>query len=155
MRVAAADGAVLLSACAVREVLDGLAARLAAHHAGPGTQRRCQEALDDHRTTIDAADRLRSMRADISFHANLIDGSGNPVLHRHWLPVRFTTRSAMLLTPAQLVHGIAEHEAILTAVMREESEQAERAARAHLRATIDALEQISPSEDRTRRGRSP
>jgi len=148
MRVAAADGAALLPAYAVREVLDGSAARLAARHAGPGTHRRCQEALDDHRAAIDSGDRLRSMRADISFHANLVDGCGNPVLRKHWLHVRFTTRSAMLLTPAQLQGSIEEHEAILIAVSRGEPEQAERAARAHVRATIDALAQPSPTRDR-------
>jgi len=154
MRVAAADGAVLLSALVVREVVDGLAAGLAARHAGPGTERRCQAALDHHRAAIHAGDRLPCMRADISFHAGLVDGSGNPVLRRHWLLVRFTTRSAMLLTPAQLRGSIEEHEAILTAVRRGEPEQAERAARAHVRATIDALQRIS-LHDSGRQARSP
>jgi len=155
MRVAAADGAVLLSAYAVREVLDGAAARLAARHAGPGTHRRCQEALDDHRAAIDAGDRLRSMRADISFHASLVDGSANAVLRRHWLLVRFTTRSAMLLTPAQLHGSIGEHEAILTAARSGEPEPADRAARAHVRATIAALEQFSAPSERSQLARSP
>jgi DNA-binding GntR family transcriptional regulator len=128
---------------------------LAARHAGPGTHRRCQEALDDHRAAIHSGDRLRSMRADISFHGSLVDGSGNPVLRSHWLLVRFTTRSAVLLTPAQLSGSIEEHEAILDAVSRGEAEQAERAARAHVRATIDALEQISPLHDSAREARSP
>jgi DNA-binding GntR family transcriptional regulator len=155
MRVAAADGAVLLSAYAVREVVDGLAARLAARHAGAGTERRCQAALAEHRAAINSGDRLRYMRADISFHASLVEGSGNPVLRSHWWLLRFTTRSAMLLTPAQLQRAIEEHEAILTAVRRGEPEQAERAARTHVRATIDALAQISPVHDSARQARSP
>ena len=44
MRVAPAVSSSLLSAYAVREVLDGLAARLAASYAGPGIQRRCRAA---------------------------------------------------------------------------------------------------------------
>jgi DNA-binding GntR family transcriptional regulator len=155
MRVAATDGAVLLSAYAVREVLDGAAAGLAARHAGPGTHRRCQEALDDHRAAIKAGDRLRSMRADISFHASLVDGSANPVLRRHWLLVRFTTRSAMLLTSAQLQGSIEEHGAILAVVGRGEPELAERVARAHVRATSDALEQFSAPNERSQLARSP
>ena len=155
MRVAAADGAVLLSAYAVREVLDGLAARLAARHAGPGTERRCQAALNDQRAALGSDDRLHYMRADVSFHAGLIDGSGNPVLRSQWLLVRFTTRSAMLLTPAQLRQGIEDHEAILAVVGRGEPEPAEHAARAHVRATIDALAQISAPDDQRRRARSP
>jgi DNA-binding GntR family transcriptional regulator len=155
MRVAAADGAVLRSAYAVREVIDGLAAGLAARHAGPGTERRCQAALDNHRAAVEAGDRLNSMRADISFHAGLVDGSGNPVLRSHWLLVRFTTRSAMLLTPTQLQGSIEEHEAILSAVSRGEPERAEQAARAHVRATIDRLGQISLRHELARQARSP
>jgi DNA-binding FadR family transcriptional regulator len=39
--------------------------------------------------------------------------------------------------------AVAEHEAILAAVSSGEPEQAERAARAHVTATIEALEQIA------------
>jgi DNA-binding GntR family transcriptional regulator len=155
MQVAAAEGAVLSSAYAVREVVDGLAARLAARHSRPGTERRCVAALKDHRAATDADDRLQSMRTDISFHASLVDGSGNPVLRSHWLLVRFTTRSAMLLLTAQLQGAIDEHEAILAAVSGGEPEQAERAARAHVRATIDALQQISAPGNRSELARSP
>jgi DNA-binding GntR family transcriptional regulator len=155
IRVAAADGAVLFSAYAVREVLDGLAARISARHAGAGTERRCRAALSAQRAAISSGDRLRYMRADISFHKSLVDGSGNPVLRRHWLLARFTTRSAMMLTPTQLHGAIEEHQAILAAVGRGEPEQAERAARAHVRATIDALAQISPRSDQTQLARSP
>jgi len=155
MRVAAADGAVLRSAYAVREVIDGLAAGLAARHAGPGTERRCQAALDNHRAAVEAGDRLNSMRADISFHAGLVDGSGNPVLRSHWLLVRFTTRSAMLLTAARPPGAVAEHQAILSAVSRGEPEQAERTARAHVRATVDALLRVQRPHDQGQPARSP
>ena len=120
-------------------MVDSLVARLTTRHGGPGTQRRCQAALEDHRAGAEVGDRLQSMRTDISFHAGLGDGSVDPALRRHWLLVRFTTRSAMLLTPPQLQAGIEEHEAILAAVGRGEPEPAERAARDHVRVTIDAL----------------
>jgi len=155
MRVAAADSSVLVSAFAVREAVDGLAAGLAARHSGAGAKRRCLAALDDLRAAAIAGDRLQCMRADIAFHESLVDGSGNPVLRSHWLLVRFTTRTAMLLTPAQPQGAIAEHEAILTAVSAGEPEQAERAARAHVRATVDALSQLSPVDERGRQARSP
>jgi DNA-binding GntR family transcriptional regulator len=155
MRVAAIESSVLLSAYVVREVLDGLAARLAARHGGPGIERRCRAALDDQRAAVNADDRLRYMRADISFHATFIDGSGNQVLRRQWSPIRFTARSAMLLALARLRQAVQEHEAILGAVSRGEPTQAERVARAHVRATIDALHEISVSDDRKRLPRPP
>jgi DNA-binding GntR family transcriptional regulator len=61
----------------------------------------------------------------------------------------------MLLTPAQLRGSIEEHEAILTAARSGESEPADRAARAHVRATIDALEQFSAPSKRSQLARSP
>jgi DNA-binding FadR family transcriptional regulator len=61
-RVEAADSAVLLSAYAVREMVDGLAAGLAACHSGAGTQRRCRAALEELRAAAEVGDRSRSMR---------------------------------------------------------------------------------------------
>jgi DNA-binding FadR family transcriptional regulator len=61
MRVAAADSAVLLPAYAVREMVDGLAAGLAACHSGAGTQRRCRAALEELRAAAELGDRSRSM----------------------------------------------------------------------------------------------
>jgi DNA-binding GntR family transcriptional regulator len=155
MRVAEVVGTKLLSAYAVRDILDGLAARLAAQNAGSGTERRCQVALDDHRAAIDADDRLRCMRADISFHASLVEGSGNSVLPGHWLSVRFTARSAMLLTEAQLQGSGEEHAAILIAVRQGDPDHAELTARAHVRATSAALRQISAQRQLTRLDRGP
>jgi DNA-binding GntR family transcriptional regulator len=153
VRVAIADGAALLSAHAVREVLDGLGSRLAALNAGPATERRCRAAINDHRQAISSGDRLRSMRADIAFHASIVDGSGNPVLRNQWLLVRFTTRSAMLRTPSQLGNVIDDHEAILAAVLRHDADHAESTARAHVRRTVDVLAANPTLEDQ--QARSP
>jgi DNA-binding GntR family transcriptional regulator len=155
MRVAEADGSVLLSAYVVRDVLDGLAASLAARHAGPGFERSCRTVLEDQRAAVSSENRRRYMRADTSFHATVIDAAGNPVLRRQWWPVRFTTRSAMLLSPAQLREGVEQHELILTAIGRGEPNEAERVARAHVSATIVALDRISPSAERHRSPRPP
>ena len=61
MRVEAADSAVLLSAYAVREMVDGWAAGLAACHIGAGNQRRCRAALEELRAAAEVGDRSRSM----------------------------------------------------------------------------------------------
>lgn len=141
-RVAAAPRWVFLSACDVREMIDGLAARLAAGHAGPAIHARCEAALGDQRVAVNSGDRLRYMRANVAFHAAVIDGSDNPVLRGHMWLVRSTSRGAVLLGPERMRQEIREHEAILAAVSRGEPDQAERAARAHVRAAIDVLEQI-------------
>jgi DNA-binding GntR family transcriptional regulator len=86
------------------------------------------------------------MRANVSFHATMIDCSGNPLLRSHMWLVRCTARSAALLGRERMRQAVGEHEAILAAVVRGEPEQAEQAARAHVRATIQALEQISQAD---------
>lgn len=140
-RVAAVDRWVLLSACAVREVIDGLAARLAASRAGPSTSADCKEALREQRVAVRSGDQVGYLRANAAFHAAMIAGSDNPMLRNHMWLVRSTSRGAVLLGPPRMREEIREHEAILAAVARGEPDQAELAARAHVRATIAALEQ--------------
>jgi DNA-binding GntR family transcriptional regulator len=150
-RVAVVDRWVLISACAVREVLDGLAARLAAGHAGPATRTKCGVALREQRVAVRSGDLLRYLRANVAFHTAMIDGSNNPLLRSHLWLVHSTSRGAVLLGPPRMREEIREHEAILAAVSRGEPEQAERAARAHVRATIAALEQIRDGQVRNGR----
>jgi len=145
LRVKAADRPVFLSAYEVREVIDGLAARLAAAHAAPAIRRRCAAALEAQRGALGSGDRLAYMRANVAFHAVIIDRSGNPLLRKHMWLVRSTSRSAGLLGDARMGQAITEHEAILAAVGDGDLEQAERAARAHVRKTIQALELIHGS----------
>jgi DNA-binding GntR family transcriptional regulator/DNA-binding CsgD family transcriptional regulator len=146
VRVAVDDRSVFLSAYAVREVIDGLAARLAAGHPGPGIKGRCAAALEEQRVAVGSEDRLRYMRANVAFHATMIDGSGSPVLRGHTWLVRSTSRSAAVLRLERMRQSVQEHEAILAAVTGSEPEQAERAARAHVSATIEALRQMSYDE---------
>jgi DNA-binding GntR family transcriptional regulator len=139
MRVAAADRSALLSAFAVRETLDGLTAKLAAIHAGPGVEKRGRAALDEQRGALRADDRSRFMRADVSFHEALVRGSGNPALAAQMGQLRYTSRAATLLGTERLTGEVAEHETVLTAVCQGDAEGAERAAREHVRATADVL----------------
>jgi DNA-binding GntR family transcriptional regulator len=141
-RVIPADRSVLLSAYGVREVIDGLAARLAAGHAEPRLQERLAAALAEQRTAASSGHRRRYTRANMAFHAAIIDGSGNPLLHSHMWLVRSTSRAAVLLGLERMRHALTEHQAILTAVCGGQAEQAEAAARAHVRTTIETLEGI-------------
>jgi DNA-binding GntR family transcriptional regulator len=143
MRVAAPDRSWLVATYAVREVLDGLAAGLAARHAGAGIQRRCQAALNEQRAALRSDNQLHWMRADVSFHSAVCDGSGNRALHAPMAAVRSTSRSTMLLGPVRMGQATEEHEAILSAISRRNPDAAEHAARAHVRRTIAALQQLS------------
>jgi DNA-binding GntR family transcriptional regulator len=142
-RVAAPNRSVFLSAYELREVIDGLAARLAARHAGPAVEARCTVALEEQRLAVTSGDRLGFMRANVAFHATVIDGSGNPLLRKDLWLVRSTSRSAPQLEIERMRQAIDEHSEILAAISSGEPERSERAARAHVRATIEKLERIS------------
>ena len=144
-RVAAPDRCVFLSAYEPREMVDGLAARLAVGQAGPAIEERCAAVLEEQRAAVSSQDRLRYMRANVSFHATIIDISGNPLLRRYLWLVRTTSRSAVLLGLDRMRQAVEEHEGNLAAVCREDPERAEQVARAHVRATIQALELLCES----------
>ena len=144
-RVAAPNRPVFLSAYELREVIDGLAARLVAGHVSSAIEGRCRAALEEQHAAVSSEDRLGYMRANVAFHAAVIDGSGNPLLRKDLWLVRSTSRSATLLGVERMRQTIDEHTEILAAVCRGELERAERAARAHVRATIETLEQMSDS----------
>jgi DNA-binding GntR family transcriptional regulator len=139
VRVASSDASPLLSAYALREVVDGLAGRLAALHAGPALEAILHATIDDQRAAVEAGDDRWYTRANISFHSALIEGCGNQFLRGQLPLVRSTARSAGQLVPGRAAEAIVEHAAIFDAVCRRRPHQAERAARAHVRATIAAV----------------
>jgi DNA-binding GntR family transcriptional regulator len=142
-RVAAPNRPVFLSAYEVREMIDGLAARLAATHAGPAIEARCRAALKAQHAAISFDDWPGYIRANVSFHATMLDRSGNRVLREHVSLVRSTSRSAVLLGTGRMRQAVEEHDAILAAVCGREREDAEHAARARAR----ALDDPSPGAD--------
>jgi DNA-binding GntR family transcriptional regulator len=146
MRITAPDHSSLVATYAVREVLDGLAARLAARHADLATERRCRVALDEQHAALRSHDRLHWMRADVSFHAAVCDGSGNRALQAQMWTVSSTSRSTVLLGPSRMPQATKEHEAILVAVRGGDPEAAECAARLHVRRAIAALQRLSDAE---------
>jgi DNA-binding GntR family transcriptional regulator len=139
-RVAANGADVLFAAFEVREVLDGLAARLAATHRGPALGRRCRAALERQQAAVEAGDREGYLQADVAFHLALVEGSANPVLLTQLSTLRSTSRSATVLALGHLRRAIDQHELILAAICCAQPDRAEAAARAHVRTTIDALQ---------------
>jgi DNA-binding GntR family transcriptional regulator len=143
MRVAAGDRSMLMSAYAVREVIDGLAARLAARHAGPGLDATLRRSIEEQAEAAEAGDRRRYARANVAFHGSIIEASGNHLLLTHLTLVRSTVRSAGVVALQRLHEAAEEHETIVSALAAHDAEWAEDAARSHVRATIEALELLS------------
>lgn len=143
VRVMERDPATLVSAYELREVVDGLAARLAARDCGAGLAGELAEALEAQRAILNAPwDPEAWTKANTRFHGRLMEGTNNPYL-RTLLPfVQMTSqvfRPMSVLGRERAAEAHAEHRAISEAVLRGDPEDAERLARAHIRGTAVAL----------------
>jgi DNA-binding GntR family transcriptional regulator len=133
-RVAVPRRPLLLDAYEVRSVVDGLAARLAAEQNG-SLGREFEKTLEEQRAASEAGDPRRFVRADIAFHAALLIRSGN-VFVRSAVPlVRWTCR-AVPSDDSAMRRALAAHEAILDAVRAHNPDEAESAARSHIREVV-------------------
>jgi DNA-binding GntR family transcriptional regulator len=148
MRVAGDSSRSLLAAALeMLEVIDGLAARLAAAREGAFLKPWLRWALDEQRAALDAEDRSRCARAVADFHCQVVEASGNQLLWGKRSLVRGTAlRSTQLLDRERLYVALGEREAVLEAICGSDPERAESAARAHVRATVTALNALRPSD---------
>lgn len=119
---------------AVREALDGLAARLAATHRTEADLLEMREVLR-RLETLPKSDYLAQVATDLEFHAAIANASGNTVLDGVLRGISETVTRVKQLTREtnQTKETRSDHRAILTAIEKRDPETAERAARAHVR----------------------
>ncbi|EHN10511.1 putative regulator PutR for proline utilization GntR family [Patulibacter medicamentivorans] len=142
VRVVSVDARTLLAGYEVREVLDGLAARLAARRAEARDLAVLEAHLDDQRAALQEPDIGTYTRANVAFHTAIVDIAGNDFVVAQLSLIPLT---AQVFTPARRIAfdrvrtSVAEHEAIVAAIAAGDEDAAESAARAHIRVTIDQL----------------
>lgn len=136
--VASLDHGQLADLYAVREQLEGLAARLAARHAAPEEVRVLRRLLAEDRAMLGDPEALA--RANRRFHAQIHLASHNKFLmaqldlvHRSMALVAGTSLAA----DGRGARALAEHEAIVEAIERREEDAAEAALRAHISAAFE------------------
>ena len=150
----------LLEMYELREVVDGLAARLAAKQGiNSATAKRLHRALVELRRASDPRALTRRAPAHADFHATIAEASGN----RHMLGqipmIRFTAQmgtryvqhldgQARLEALMRIEEGKGNHGAILQAIEQGDARKAERAARDHIRTTADAILRQRADEER-------
>jgi DNA-binding GntR family transcriptional regulator len=126
----------LLDALVLRAVVDGAAARTVAAR-GPGRALRAgfERALAEQRAALEPWDRVRFSRADADLHVALLDGTENAYLIAQSALVRLVIQVFQMqhpFGPARARPKVAEHEAIVAAVMARDADEAERRARDHI-----------------------
>jgi DNA-binding GntR family transcriptional regulator len=129
----------------VREVLEGLASRLATERGRPGMVKDLAEALAAHQAAVDSDDHAAHTRADMRFHQILRDNCDNPSLAEQLLALQAQVRLGMLTTTmtAGPALALADHRAIYDAVRAGDADRAEERGRAHIARLRRSLEQAA------------
>lgn len=140
--VATADLAKLVRAYELREVIDGLAARLAARLATREQLGQLQDLVKEQRRAVSPWQPGAYTQLNVRFHAAIIAVSGNEYLAAQLPLVRLTSQvfaPAVQLTRDRAQAAIAEHGQILEAIRGRDPELAEQLARMHIRNTLSRI----------------
>jgi DNA-binding GntR family transcriptional regulator len=139
----------------VRAVVDGLAARLAAERGADRAKRDGPGYLDLGRAAVESGSLRDQIEADIQFHGFIDALSGNPLIGEttapHW-PFLRRVMGEVLRGDAQMPQLIlAEHVAILDAVMSGDGLRAEALGRGHISRAADIfVERLQARQDASR-----
>jgi len=126
-----------------RAVLEGLAARQTAERIDDEGAARLHECLARHRELLDAGDLLGASDANADLHATLLRLSGHGTALRliralNSQTVRYQYRT--ILIPGRPAASVAEHTAIVEAVVAGRPDEAEAAMRSHLFNVAEAVQ---------------
>jgi DNA-binding GntR family transcriptional regulator len=119
----------------LREVLDGLAARLAAQRATPASFARLESSLARMARCLARNDANQWFGAHVAFHDEIFQASGNARLIALSAVVKLSIQRfhpVLLRTPHRLADADREHREIHAAIAAGDGERAERLARAHI-----------------------
>ena len=119
----------------VRAVLEGLAVRLTAERIDDAGATRLRALLERHRELLEVGDLLGASDANADLHAALLELSGHGTARRliralNSQTVRYQYRT--ILIPGRPAASVAEHTAIVEAVVAGRADEAEAAMRSHL-----------------------
>lgn len=138
--------AELADTLAVREVLEGLAARLAAERiAEPGKRAKANAAMNALKRAAASSDAAAYLEENDEFHHLVVDLSGNEVLGRQIAQLQLPTlRSAFfrLFDATLQTASLAQHREILEAILAADAARAERMMRTHVRRTIEITRRL-------------
>jgi DNA-binding GntR family transcriptional regulator len=141
LAVARLDQQQIAELHAVREVLDGTAARLAAQHASEGDLRLLADLLERFRAEVESGVDPRALRRlNAQFHRTIHRAARNRYLLGALGSLNDTLALAgatLYTVPGRARTALADHARILDALVRRDPTAAEEAARQHVRSAGD------------------
>jgi DNA-binding GntR family transcriptional regulator len=141
----------------VREVVEGLAARLAARHISAAELRALERSLDTQGTAAAAGDVVAMSRADIEFHNIVVLASRNETLARILRSLYgqiLVLRLQTLNLKDRLRPSVREHQRLFAALKSGDAHRAEAAARRHIRMVLRDAMAVLPNEGHSTPGRA-
>lgn len=133
----------------VREALDGLASRLAAHRITPSELARLHVVVESMEEAIKSGRREYVVVANTHFHDVIYAAAGNEVLERLGRDLREFVRRFTTLpfaSPDRVDQVLDEHRAIFDALERHDPDAAEAASNAHLAAARENVVRMQLKE---------
>ena len=152
VHVVSADFRSLLHAYELREVVDGLAARLAAERGRMHAAARLRPLLEAQRAALEPWTPEKYTEANVLFHAAIFEMADNEFLHAQMAVVRMTAQvfsPTALLSQQRVFSAIAEHLKVTEAIEAGDAPRAETLARSHIRHTITELKEQGAGAART------
>ena len=132
------DGPRICEAYQVREVLEGLASRLACDHVGRADIAQLRQMADDILKFAKRKDVQQMGATDHAFHLCIISLSRNKILVRLTETYRILGMAVWAARDPKMVH--AEHLRIVDAIESNQADEAEQLARQHVRDARGAIE---------------
>lgn len=142
LRVVDADLCTLVDAYEVREVIDGLAARLVARRRDGTTAERLRALVDEQAAVLDPWQPARYTTKNVEFHRVVLEACGNEHVISQLPLVRMTSQ---IFTPLRLLddrrarQAVSQHLAIVESIAAGDEAGAEERAREHIRSTLAEL----------------
>ncbi len=115
----------------VREVLEGLAARLGAERAGPEIIARMEECLADQALIVEQGDAVAYSRSDHQFHLLIYEASGNRLLKEVLEALRYKARPLAFRLAPHFREFLNFHREILRGFREQDRHVAEQAVHRH------------------------
>lgn len=139
----------------IREVLEGLAARLAAERVNGAALQAMADVLGRHEAAVVSDDQASRQLENINFHRLIRESAEHPELVRWLESIQSQVKLAMRRTGVykdDVELTVREHRAILEAIRSRDGEVAERLSRIHIRRVREKLELVEA--DRLAQGKA-